>query len=216
MKYFFYFKIHTQPNLTTLHLLFAFVARSWWVIWSPPLKLSPTRPHFGDIHPPLLLPQSPFRWPLPDHPRRHIIRYLITCPITCYTSSPLCNIPVLFLPPLLGSPRTPHHQQADCRARLLSFPIPWSLFRFQTPFGWSIGLSLCKRLWSGLDSCRQLVGRPAATSPTYVFISTLINGERGRGVNLLLWKRLDPKINKYRRAVFRVWYLTLVLWWNSQ
>ena len=83
--YFIYFQIHTQPNLTTLHLLFDFFATSWWVIWSKhtsksdtlrlspahfnlnpphPLKLSPTLPHFGDIHPPLLLPLSPFRRPV--------------------------------------------------------------------------------------------------------------------------------------------------------
>lgn len=63
---------------------------------------------------------------------------------------------------------------------------------------WLIYTSLLgKWLWSGLDSCRQLVGGLAATAPTYLFISTLINGQTGAKVNLLLWKNLDLKTNKY-------------------
>lgn len=63
---------------------------------------------------------------------------------------------------------------------------------------WLIYRSLLgKWLWSGLDSCRQLVGRPAAADPTYLFISTLINGQRRSKVNLLLLKHPDLKTNKY-------------------
>lgn len=64
-------------------------------------------------------------WPSPDHPQRHIIRYLITCPITCYTSSPLCDIPVPFLPPpprLPPDPPTPE-SRLSCPSPLLSNPL---------------------------------------------------------------------------------------------
>lgn len=49
-------------------------------------------------------------------------------------------------------------------------------------------------VWTVVDS---LLGGPAAAAPTYLFISTLINGQRGSKVNLLLWKNLDLKTNKY-------------------
>lgn len=161
--------------------------------------------HLGDHHH-NLLPKSPlchsvslYMLASQDHPKLKIIRYLITCPITCYTSLPLSTIfqsPLLLLRSLY--PARPPTPAADCRAimPLLFSPIPLSLFRFQTPFGWSIGLSLANDpevVWTVVDGLLedQLPHIPLMCSSLHWLM------EKGSEVNLLLWKKLDLKTNKY-------------------
>lgn len=81
---------------------------------------------------------------LSDHPQQHIIHYLITY-LQAYLLHPLpARLPFL-LPP---------HARLSGYRPLLS-PIPWSLFWFQTPFGWSIGPSFendSEVVWTVVDS----------------------------------------------------------------
>lgn len=84
---------------------------------------------------------------LPDHPQQYIIHYLITY-LQAYLLHPL---PTRL--PFLPSPRG----RLSCYHPLLLLvsPIPWSLFWFQTPFGWSIGPSVendSEVVWTVIDS----------------------------------------------------------------
>lgn len=151
---------------------------------SPPSKLSLTVlsllqiPHLGDHHHNLpLLTLLPLKvlsvtlsllahWP-PQTTHSNIsssiwllVWLLVTHPLL---SSSLCNIPIPFLSPLplpnfffFPLCETPHtSSRLSCYHPLLFSPIPWSLFRFQTPFGWSIGLSLANDsevVWTVVDS----------------------------------------------------------------
>lgn len=150
--------------------------------WCPPLQPSP---HLTSLWKPSLSPCLS-SVASPDHPQQQIIQYL--CLITCYTSSPLSfqppthplsplqNIPALFLnlssvhssttSPLslslyAPSPVTPPHVSSRLPRYHPPFSssIPSSLFRFQTPFGWSIGLSLANDsevVWTVVDSLLEL------------------------------------------------------------
>lgn len=104
-------------------------------------------------------------------------------------SSSLCNISVLFFPPLLPLPsfhappssarRPCTSGRLSCYHPLLFSPIPWSLFWFQTPFSWSIGLSLANDsevVWTVVDS---LLG---GQLPHIPLIYSSLHWLMGRGV----------------------------------
>lgn len=157
-------------------------------------------PHLGDHHhyPPvlILLPKSPFCHPvslcllaLSDHPQQHIIQYLFTClsrPTYCILFSMQYSSTLFFpLPPLPSFRAPPSSARRPCTSGRLSCyhplfsPIPWSLFWFQTPFSWSIGLSLANDsevVWTVVDSLLE------GQLPHIPLIYSSLHWLMGRGV----------------------------------
>lgn len=127
---------------------------------------------------------------LSDHPQQHISHYLITY-LQAYLLHPLPAL-LPFLPP----PRGRLSRYHPLLLLLLFFPIPWSLFWFQTPFGWSIGASLendSEVVWTVVDSL--LGGR----LPPLPLIYSSLHWLMDRGVQrstfyygrILTWKQIN-------------------------
>lgn len=94
--------------------------------------------------------------PLSDYLSDYLYIHLLSSLQYSRTLS-ICSPPYLCLPSWVRPP-TP---VADCRAIIpfLFSPIPWSLFRFQTPFGWSIGFSSVNEsevVWTVGDSLLEV------------------------------------------------------------